>query len=128
MKYRLERVREVLKRELGVIMGRELRFTSPLVTVSDVDITPDLKQAHVFVSAIGTDKQQREAVELLEQNRALLQQELAKRVVIKYTPHLNFKLDGSIERGARVITIMDELGLTPEKSGDEEESEDERNF
>ena len=116
MKYRLERVREVLKRELGVIMVRELRFTSPLVTVSDVDITPDLKQAHVFVSAIGNDRQQREAIELLEQNRAMLQQELAKRVVIKYTPHLNFKLDGSIERGARVITIMDELGLISEKN------------
>ncbi len=115
MKYRLERVREVLKRELGVIMVRELRFTSPLVTVSDVDITPDLKQAHVFVSAIGNDRQQREAIELLEQNRVMLQHELSKRVVIKYTPHLNFRLDGSIERGARVINIMEELGLTPEK-------------
>lgn len=123
MKYRLERVREVLKRELGVIMVRELRFTSPLVTVSDVDITPDLKQAHVFVSAIGNDREQREAIELLEQNRVMLQHELSKRVVIKYTPHLNFKLDGSIERGARVITIMDELGLTPDKPTTEDEEE-----
>jgi ribosome-binding factor A len=125
MKYRLERVREVLKRELGVIMVRELRFTSPLVTVSGVDITPDLKQAHVFVSVIGNDRQQREAIELLEQNRVMLQHELSKRVVIKYTPHLNFKLDGSIERGARVITIMDELGLTPEKPATEDEEAEE---
>ena len=43
MKFRLARVREVLKRELGSIMVKELRFSSPLVTVSDVDITPDLK-------------------------------------------------------------------------------------
>jgi ribosome-binding factor A len=121
MKYRLERVREVLKRELGAIMVRELRFTSPLVTVSDVDITPDLKQAHVFVSVIGNDREQREAIQLLEENRAMLQHELAKRVVIKYTPHLNFKLDGSIERGARVITIMDELGLVPGKPPEDEE-------
>jgi ribosome-binding factor A len=120
MKYRLERVREVLKRELGSIMVRELRFSSPLVTVSDVDITPDLKQAHVFISAIGNDTQRREAIELLDQNRVMLQHELSKRVVIKYTPHLNFKLDGSIERGARVITIMDELGLTPEKPASED--------
>ena len=124
MKYRLERVREVLKRELGVIMVRELRFTSPLVTVSGVDITPDLKQAHVFVSVIGNDRQQREAIELLEENRVMLQHELAKRVVIKYTPHLNFRLDGSIERGARVINIMDELGLTPETSEDDEETKE----
>jgi len=125
MKYRLERVREVLKRELGSIMVRELRFSSPLVTVSDVDITPDLKQAHVFISAIGSDAQRREAIELLDQNRAMLQHELSKRVVIKYTPHLNFKLDESIERGSRVITIMDELGLIPEKpaAGGEESEE-----
>jgi ribosome-binding factor A len=115
MKFRLERVCEVLKRELGTIMVRELRFSSPLVTVSGVDITPDLKQAHVFISAIGNSGQQREALELLEQNRVMLQHELAKRVVLKNTPHLNFKLDESIERGARVITIMEELGLTPEK-------------
>jgi len=115
MKYRLERVCEVLKRELGTIMVKELKFSSPLVTVSGVDITPDLKQAHVFVSAIGDDIQRREAVETLDHNRAMLQQELAKRVVLKNTPHLNFKLDESIERGTRVITIMDELGLTPEK-------------
>ncbi|HVE17092.1 MAG TPA: 30S ribosome-binding factor RbfA [Chthoniobacterales bacterium] len=125
MKYRLERVREVLKRELGIIMGREIRFTSPLVTVSGVDITPDLKQAHVFVSVIGNDRQQREAIELLEQNRVLLQSELSKRVVIKYTPHLNFRLDGSIERGARIITIMEELGLSPDKSSEEDEGGDE---
>ncbi len=63
MKFRLERVREVLKRELGVIMGREIRFTSPLVTINDVDITPDLKQAHIFVSVIGDAAQHRDALE-----------------------------------------------------------------
>ena len=123
MKFRLERVREVLKRELGVIMGREIRFTSPLVTVSGVDITPDLKQAHVFISAIGNDAQRRDALEKLEHNRVLLQHELAKRVVLKNTPHLNFKLDESIERGTRVITLMDELGLIPESSEPDEHEE-----
>ena len=115
MKYRLERVCEVLKRELGTIMVKEMRFSSPLVTVSGVDITPDLKQAHVFISALGSDTQRREALVVLDQNRAMLQHELSKRVVLKNTPHLNFKLDESIERGTRVISIMDELGLTPEK-------------
>ena len=125
MKFRLERVREVLKRELGSILVREIRFSSPLVTVSDVDITPDLKQAHVFVSVIGNDRQRREAMELLEHNRVLLQHELAKRVVLKNTPHLNFRIDESIERGTRVINIMDELGLTPEKPESDESKEHE---
>jgi len=125
MKFRLERVREVLKRELSSVMVREIRFSSPLVTISDVDITPDLKQAHVFVSAIGSDSQRREALELLEHNRAMLQQELSKRVVLKNTPHLNFKLDESIERGSRVITIMDELGLIPDQPPRDADKNDE---
>lgn len=123
MKHRIARVRELLKRELGTIMQRELRFSATLVTINDVDITPDLKQAHVFVSVIGNDVQRRDAIEVLEQNRVLLQLEVSKRVVLKNTPHLNFKLDQSIERGTRVITLMDELGLEPEPA--DEESEDE---
>ena len=52
MKHRIERVCEVLKRELGQIILRELTFPAPLVTVSGVKITPDLKRAHVYVSAL----------------------------------------------------------------------------
>lgn len=111
MKHRLERVCEVIKRELGMIIVRELDFAGVLVTVSAVDITPDLKQAHVFVSALGKPYEQRHAIEKLELNRAHLQSELAKRVSLKHTPHLYFKLDASLERGTRILSIMDELGL-----------------
>ena len=111
MKHRIERVCEVLKRELGSIILRELTFSAPLVTISAVDVTPDLKQAHIYVSALGSKGQRRQAMETLEQKRVLLQAELAKRVVLKHTPHLHFKFDESIERGTRVLGILDELGL-----------------
>jgi ribosome-binding factor A len=116
MKHRLERVCEVLKREIGIILLREMDFAPVLVTVSSVDVTPDLKQAHVFVSAFGTPGQQRQVLEKLERNRVLLQSEIAKRVTFKHTPHLFFKLDGSIERGSRILNIMDELGLDDPKN------------
>ena len=102
---------EVLKRELGLIILRELTFPTPLVTLSAVDITPDLKQAFVYVSALGNDAQRQEVLTLLEQNRGMLQALVSKRVVLKHTPHLNFKLDDSIERGSRVLNILDDLGL-----------------
>lgn len=111
MKHRLERVSEVLKRELGVILVREIDFSPVLVTISSVDMTPDLKQAHVYVSALGTPAQQRKVLEKLEHNRAHLQGEIAKRVSLKNTPHLFFKIDEAIERGSRVLNIMNELGL-----------------
>jgi len=111
---------EVLKRELGQVMLRELTFPSPLVTVSAVDVTPDLKQAHIFISALGTEPQRRKTIEVLEGHRAMLQQSLARRVAFKNTPHLHFRLDDSIERGTRVLNILDELGpmVEEEKKGE----------
>lgn len=109
MNLRLLRVCELIKRELGVIIGRDIRFEAPLVSVRAVDITPDLKNAHVFISAIGTKWQKDQALQQLTDKRQHLQHELSRRVVIKYTPHLHFQLDESIERGTRVINLLDEI-------------------
>jgi ribosome-binding factor A len=121
MKNRLVRVCEVLKRELGMIIRRELEFEDTLITVSGVDITPDLKQAHVFISALGSPAGRRKAMEALEEHRVMLQNEVSRRVQMKHTPHLNFRLDDAIQRGTRVIDIMDELGLKEELPNDESE-------
>jgi ribosome-binding factor A len=108
MKHRLLRVNEIVKRELSGIIGREVSFDSALVTVNQVDVTPDLKSAHVFVSVLGSESGDN-VLTKLEAHRIPFQAELAKRVVLKYTPHLVFHLDNSIERGTRVIKIMQEL-------------------
>ena len=79
--------------------------------MQQVDITPDLKQAHVFISVIGTPEEQRAAMAQLHDSRIGLQQVLSKRVVLKYTPHLHFKLDDAIERGDRVLNILEELEI-----------------
>lgn len=119
MKNRLARVCEVIKRELGLVIPREIEFHDTLVTISSVDITPDLKQAHIYISALGPAGGRRRTIENLEKHRVHLQTELAKRMQIKHTPHLHFHLDESIERGTRVISIMDELGLVEEQQNDE---------
>ena len=108
MKHRLLRVNEIVKRELSMIVTRDLTFENALVTVNDVDVTPDLKNAHVFVSVLGKGNA-KDVIEKLEANRVQLQAELSKHVVLKYTPHLNFHLDDSIERGARVFKILQEI-------------------
>jgi ribosome-binding factor A len=111
MKIRLARVCEVIKRELGVLISRDFEFKEALVTINSVDITPDLKQAHVFISALGTPRGQREAIEALNAHRVIFQNELARRIKIKHTPHLHFRIDEAMERGSRVMDIMGELGL-----------------
>jgi ribosome-binding factor A len=114
MKHRLERVNELLKRELGDLLNREVSFEAALVTVQQVDITPDLKHAHVFISVIGSDEQAKAAMAKLHASRANLQRLLSKRVVLKFTPHLHFKLDEAIERGTRVIDILSQIDIPPD--------------
>jgi ribosome-binding factor A len=128
MSLRLLRVCELIKRELGVIIGREIKFEAPLVSVRAVDITADLKNAHVFISAIGTPWQKQEALKTLDEKRQHLQHELSRRVILKYTPLLHFQLDESIERGTRVLSLLDEIEPTlppDEELGDESRDHDE---
>lgn len=114
MKHRLLRVNELLKRELSIAITRELTFDGALVTVNQVDATPDLKSAHVFVSVLGSEKPFA-VTEKLEENRVMLQNEISRKVVLKYTPHLIFHLDNSTERGSRIIEILQEIE-TPDTS------------
>lgn len=108
MKHRMLRVNEVVKRELSGIIAREMSFDGALVSINHVDVTSDLKNAHVFVSVLGT-KARESVMSKLASHRSALQAELARHVTMKYTPHLIFHLDDSIERGARVIEIMQEM-------------------
>ena len=114
MKHRLLRVNELLKRELSAIITRELSFEGALVTLNQVDVTPDLKHAHAYISVLGKEGEAAAAMAKLEENRVILQSALAKSVTLKYTPHLVFHLDDSIERGARVFKILQQIE-TPEK-------------
>ena len=107
MKHRLLRVNEILKRELSGLIAREMNFEQGLVSINQVDVTSDLKNAHVFVSVLGATGAA--VIAQLEAHRAALQSAIAKHVTLKYTPHLVFHLDDSIERGARVIEIMQEI-------------------
>ena len=118
MKHRLLRVNEVLKRELSALLVREMTFDNLLVTVNQVDVTPNLKTAHVYISVLGSQGRN-EVLPKLEANRAALQSELAKHVVLKYTPHLIFHLDDSVERGSRVLEILQEIEPSPAKENNE---------
>jgi ribosome-binding factor A len=108
MKHRQLRVNELVKRELSSLITRDINFGGALVSINAVDVTPDLKSAHVFVSTLGTDNG-KNVIDKLEAHRTALQAELSRHVVLKYTPHLIFHLDDSIKRGARVLEILDDL-------------------
>ena len=115
MKHRLERVNEVIRRELSEIVRREVVFDAPLVTIQSADISPDLKSCHIYVSVIGNEAQKQAVIIRLLDKRKQLQQMLMKRVVLKYTPQLHFEIDHALERGDRVIQIMEEIVIPPDE-------------
>ena len=111
---RLQRVRELLKREIGEAIRREFHVSEAgLITVNDVDVAGDLKSATVFISILGNPDQQKRGFQKLTEQRIRIQGLVAKAVVLKYTPALKFVLDDSIVRGNRVLQIIEELEKSP---------------
>jgi ribosome-binding factor A len=107
---RHERVRELLKREIGEAIRREFHVNDVgLITVNDVDVAGDLKSAVVFISILGNPAQQKRGLTVLNENRIRLQGLIARAVVLKFTPTLKFVADDSIVRGNKVLQIIEEL-------------------
>jgi ribosome-binding factor A len=125
MKNRPARVRELILREIGAIITRELTFNAALVTVQAVDLTPDFKHCHIYVGVLGTEQQQRSAIGKLAEHRPLLQHELAKRVILKFTPQLHFHLDHALERGTKVMEIIRQLEDSAPAASDDPDQEPE---
>lgn len=110
---RHERVRELLIRALGEVVRREMPVEETgVITVTDVGVSNDMQTAMVFVSVLGTDEQKHKRLNALKNKRKHLQMLLGQAVMLKYTPRLMFRLDTSLERGDRVLNIMNELEST----------------
>ena len=118
MNLRHQRVRELLKREVGEVIRRELPLQAAgLLTVNEVGLSSDLKSATIFVGVIGTAEQRKKAASLLHKDAKRLQGLVGRAVILKYTPHLKFVIDESIERGNRVLEILEDM----EKSSSSDE-------
>lgn len=118
--HRIERIRELLKREIGSVIRREFPVEEVgLVSVNDVEVSGDLRRAVVFVSILGSAEQQRKSVQRLQEQRWRIQDLVARSVVLKYIPVLRFVVDDSIARGNRVLQILEELerGQSPSPEG-----------
>jgi ribosome-binding factor A len=107
---RHERVRELLKREIGEAVRREFHVSEcGLISVNDVDVSGDLKSAVVFISIFGNADQQKRGIQVLNEHRIRIQGLVGKSVVLKFTPTLKFVFDDSIVRGNKVLQIIEEL-------------------
>jgi len=123
MNHRILRVKELIRREVGTILERNFSFNGALVTIHDVDMTPDLKQCFIYVGVLGKGEPVDVIIQKLNEGRGLIQRQLFKRVVLKNSPTLVFKHTDSVERGVRVLNLIENL---PPAAEDAEEAEDEQ--
>ena len=118
---RTVRVAEVLRKELAACMTQSLDLEGLLITISSVELPPDMKQAFIYVSTINPELDQEKTLALLVRNRKEWQGRIGRRLGMKFTPQLIFRFDNSIERGDRVMEILTKLDLekeSPEKESD----------
>jgi ribosome-binding factor A len=119
MTQRTERVDELLRQEIGQILSREVADPRiGFVTVTDVETTPDLRHARLWVSVIGQKAERDETIHALERAMPFVRRQLGTRLRIKRIPEFHVRLDDSAERGTRVLHLLTELeaGALPEQA------------
>lgn len=114
-KVRTNRVAEQIKKELGIVIQREMKDPRiGFITVTGVEVTNDLSQAKIYISVLGSDEQRQESIKALEKAQGFLRSEIGSRIQMRHVPELIFKLDHSIEYGNKIESIISKL-----KSGEE---------
>ena len=105
----LARWKERGKGENGNYLKTRYRSESVCWTITSVDVAPDLRNATVAYSVLGDEMKSREAQAFFRKHAGEIRKEVSTHVVLKYSPKLQFVRDHGIERGNRVMEILDEL-------------------
>ena len=118
MSQRTRRVDELLREEIGALLAKEV--ADPRIgfaTITDVETSPDLRHAKVWVSVIGDPADRAETLRALQRSMGYVRHELGRRLRIKRIPELHVREDDSAERGTRVLHVLQELeaGVDPER-------------
>ena len=108
--FRAERLAVLIKEELGQILQKELKDPRiGFASITNVRVSRDLSHARVFVSVFGEKSQQKTTMEGLERAKGFIRTELGKRIRLRHTPEIQFSIDDSLEEGAKVISLINQL-------------------
>ena len=109
-----ERLASQFREEIYAVISKKLRNRhselSAIISVTQADVAPDLKTAKIYVSIFDTDEARKQAsFEILKQNAGFIRHELAQVLHLRTVPELSFILDGSMEYGAKIDKIIENL-------------------
>jgi len=108
---RISRINELLQREVSAQMRRYYRSETAAITISDVDCSTDLRNARIYFSVLGDAATVSEAEALFRRIGKDLRQRVSKHVILKYFPRFEFIYDPSLERGAEINDLLDQLEI-----------------
>jgi ribosome-binding factor A len=107
---RSQRVADVVRAELSRLILLEAHDKDlHLVTVTDVEMPPDLRSARVYFSCLGGDEEREKAADALRRAAGYLRREVGQRCQLRYAPELHFIYDRSLERGARIEELLHQV-------------------
>lgn len=112
MTRRTTRINELLREELSDIIQRDVkdpRVRQGLLSITEVQTSPDLRQATVYVSHLGDEDEREQALRGLAAAAHFLHMELVHRLKLRHAPELAFRFDPSIERGARLTSLIHQV-------------------
>jgi len=119
---RAERISDQMKEEIADILMRKIKDPRiGFVTVTDVEVADDLRNAKVFVSIYGGDRDK--TLKGLESASAFIRSELGKRMRMRYTPEILFRFDKTVEQGAHIMELLRTLEDEKEKKKKDHEDE-----
>ncbi len=106
---RIERINHLLRQEIADLLTREVKdqtLASALISITEVETSPDLRVAKVYFSVYGDEEVVKEAHAHLQRASGFLHHNLKERLDLRHTPHLEFVLDRSLARGDRIMRLM----------------------
>lgn len=110
MTTRQERVNELLKQEISDIIRRHIKDPRlGFVTVTDAEVSKDLRHAKIYVSVLGDQQQKEESIEVLRHAAGFIRSEFGRRAFMKIIPELNFQIDTAVEHGARIFELLQQV-------------------
>ena len=108
MTYRVERLNSFLRQEISDIVQRYVKDPrlGTFVSVTTVEISKDMRYAKVFISRYGTDLEKADTIKALESASGYIRHELGERMKTRRIPELNFRLDNTMEKAAKVMKLL----------------------
>jgi ribosome-binding factor A len=111
---RQEQVRHLLVEEISRMLLRDLKDPRlGFVTVTDAEVSRDLRHSKVFVTILGSEAEQRAGMEALRRATGFVRGEFARRAHLRIAPEIDFRFDESVERGARIFELLSGLEIGP---------------